>query len=95
MAGIDKIYGTPQQRRELKRFIRRLRLPGHIKRAFYRRFYPVGYGALTSFAGWMDRLLWRQGALPAWVRERLREQYNGAPGASPQSEGGKTGGQDA
>ena len=75
MAGIDKIYGSREQRRELKRFIRRLRLPGHVKRAMYRCFYPAGYPALTNFPVWTDRLLWRQPALPAWVRERLAEQY--------------------
>lgn len=79
MAGIDKIYGSRQQRRELKRYIRRLRLPGHVKRALYRRFYPVGFSALTNFCGWMDRLLWKQKDLPDWVRERLAFQYNGSP----------------
>ena len=33
MAAIDKIYGTRAQRRELKRLIRRSRLPGYRKRA--------------------------------------------------------------
>ena len=80
MAGIDKIYGTLEQRRELKRFIRRLRIPGYRKRALYRNFYPVGNGAmLTSFTCEQDRFLWKQARLPAWVRERLAEQYNGSP----------------
>ena len=80
MAGIDKIYGTREQRRELKRFIRRLRIPGYRKRALYRNFYPVGNGAmLTSFTCEQDRFLWKQPGLPAWARERLAEQYNGSP----------------
>ena len=76
MAGIDKIYGTLEQRRELKRFIRRLRIPGYRKRALYRYFYPPSdaYGPLTSFPAWADRLLWRQAELPDWVRARLAEQ---------------------
>ena len=80
MAGIDKIYGTREQRRELKRFVRRLRLPGYRKRALYRNFYSIGNGAmLTSFTCEQDRFLWRQEGLPAWVRDRLREQYSGSP----------------
>ena len=76
MAGIDKIYGTRAQRRELKRFIRRSRLPGYRKRALYRYFYPPSdaCGALTNFPTWADRWLWRQPRLPEWARERLREQ---------------------
>lgn len=79
MAAIDKIYGTREQRRELKRFIRRLRLPGYRKRALYRYFYPPSdeYGALTNFPTWADGLLWRQARLPEWVRERLNDQYVG------------------
>ena len=77
MAGIDRIYGTCEQRRELKRFIRHLRLPGHVKRGMYRYFCPVGDGALANFPAWADRLLWRQPTLPAWVRERLTEQHGG------------------
>jgi hypothetical protein len=79
MAGIDKIYGSREQRRELKRFIRRLRLPGNVKRRIYRCFYPPGFSALANFQCWIDRLLWKQPELPAWVRERLANQYNGAP----------------
>ena len=80
MAAIDKIYGTLEQRRELKRFIRRLRIPGYRKRALYRNFYSIGNGAmLTSFTCEQDRFLWRQPGLPKWVRERLVEQY-GAEG---------------
>ena len=80
MAGIDRIYGTLEQRRELKRFIRRLRIPGYRKRALYRRFYSIGNGAtLTSFTCEQDRFLWRQPGLPKWVRERLAFQYNGSP----------------
>lgn len=80
MAGIDKIYGTQTQRRELKRFIRRLRIPGYRKRALYRNFYPIGNGEmLTSFTCAQDRFLWRQSGLPAWARERIAEQYNGGP----------------
>lgn len=79
MAAIDKIYGTIEQRRELKRFIRRLRIPGHVRRAMFRRFYPVGYSALTNFPGWADRLLWKQKGLPKWVRDALEWQYNGTP----------------
>lgn len=79
MAAIDKIYGSAAQRRELKRFIRALRLPGHVKRSFYRRFYPVGYSCLTCFYGWQDRLLYRHKALPGWVRSALEDQYNGPP----------------
>ena len=78
MAGIEKIYGTPEQRRELKRFIRRLRLEGHVKRAMFRCFYPVGFSALTNFDCWMDRLLWKQPYLPAWVKARIQWQYNGS-----------------
>lgn len=79
MAGIDKIYGTRAERRELKRFIRRLRLPGYVKRAMFRRFYPVGMSPITNLECWMDRLLWKQSALPWWVRERIEFQYNGPP----------------
>ena len=80
MAGIDRIYGTLEQRRELKRFIRRLRIPGYRKRALYRSFYPIGNGAmLTSFTREQDRFLWQQPGLPKWVRERLAFQYNGSP----------------
>ena len=80
MAGIDRIYGTLEQRRELKRFIRRLRIPGYHKRALYRNFYPIGNGAmLTSFTCAQDRFLWRQPGLPAWARERLEDQYRGSP----------------
>ena len=77
MAGIDKIYGTLEQRRELKRFIRRLRIPGYRKRALYRYFYPPSdaYGPLTNFPTSVDRWLWWQPGLPAWARERLQEQY--------------------
>ena len=75
MAGIDKIYGSRERRRELKRFIRRLRLPGYVKRGMYRFFCPVGSPALTNFPVWADRLLWKQPTLPGWVRERLTEQY--------------------
>ena len=50
MAAIDKIYGS----RELKRFIRYLRLPGHNKRGMYRYFYPVGYDAMTNFPIWAE-----------------------------------------
>ena len=79
MAAIDKIYGTREQRRELKRFIRHLRMPGYRKRALYRRFYPVGHPALTNFTAAQDRFLWRQAGLPAWARKQIEEQYNGAP----------------
>jgi len=79
MAGIDKIYGTREQRKELKRFIRCLRLPGNIKRAMYRSFYPAGYPALTIFPCWADRLLWKQSALPKWAREAIAFQYKGSP----------------
>jgi hypothetical protein len=79
MAGIDKIYGTPQQRRELKRYIRRLRLPGYVKRGMFKRFYPVGFSPLTTFTCKMDRLLWKQPDLPWWVREALEFQYAGSP----------------
>ena len=85
MAAIDKIYGTLEQRRELKRFIRRLRIPGYRKRALYRYFYPPSdaYGPLTNFPTWADRWLSRQAGLPEWVRERLREQRAGQLGFSP------------
>ena len=85
MAAIDKIYGTREQRRELKRFIRRSRLPGYRKRALYRYFYPPSdaYGALTNFPTRADRWLWRQPRLPEWARERLREQYADQLGFSP------------
>ena len=82
MAAIDKIYGTRAQRRELKRYIRRLRLPGYVKRGIYRRFYPVGHPALTNLAVSQDRLLWKQPTLPPWVRERIEDQYNGAPNSA-------------
>ena len=80
MAGIDKIYGTREQRRELKRFIRRLRIPGYRKRALYRNFYSIGNGVmLTSFTCEHDRFLWKQARLPTWVRGRIAQQYNGSP----------------
>ena len=79
MAYIDKIYGTREQRRELKRFIRRSRLPGHVRRAFYRNFYAVGSPVVCNLPTRLDRVLWRLPGLPAWVRERLVEQY-GAEG---------------
>lgn len=81
MAAIDKIYGTRAQRRELKRFIRRLRLPGYRKRLLYRYFHAPSdiYGALTNFPSWADRLLWRQPGLPEWVRKRMREQCSSLP----------------
>lgn len=79
MAGIDKLYGTREQRRELKRFIRRLRLPGNVKRRLFRSFYPVGYTALTNFPQWADRILYKQPNLPIWARDAIRWQYNGPP----------------
>ena len=80
MASIDRIYGTLEQRRELKRFIRRLRIPGYQKRALYRNFYPIGNGKmLTSFTQEQDRFLWRRPGLPVWVRERIAAQYRGSP----------------
>lgn len=83
MAAIDKLYGTREQRAELKRFVRRLRLAGHLKRSIYRCFYSVGLSAdrhaLTHLEGWMDRLLWKQPNLPVWVREAIEFQYNGTP----------------
>ena len=47
MAGIDRIYGTLEQRRELKRFIRRLRIPGYRKRAC-RRGHESGWRNNTT-----------------------------------------------
>jgi hypothetical protein len=86
MAAIEKIYATREQRRELKRFVRRLRLPGYVKRAIFRRFYSAkwvagykGAGAITILECWMDRLLWRQPALPGWAREAISFQHNGSP----------------
>ncbi len=78
VAAIDKIYGTREERRELKRFIRRSGLPGYRKRALYRYFYPPSdaYGPLTNFPTSVDRWLWRQAGLPLWVRERLKAQYD-------------------
>ena len=85
MAGIDKIYGTRAQRRELKRLIRRSGLPGYRKRALYRYFYPPSdaHGPLTNFPVWADRWLWRQRGLPEWARQRLLEQCAGQLGFSP------------
>lgn len=80
MAAIDKIYGSREERRELKRFIRRLRLPGYVKRSLFARFYPLpGGGAITCFHIWQDQLLYKQPDLPGWARARIEDQYNGSP----------------
>ena len=76
MAAIDKIYGTREQRRELKRFLMR-----HRKRTWLKYLYPVksqrwtdGVAAISNFPTEIDHWLWRRCQL-AWVRERLAYQY--------------------
>lgn len=76
MAAIDKIYGTREQRRELKRFLMR-----HRKRAWLRYLYPVksqrwtnGVAAISAFPIEIDRWLWRHCGLE-WVQARLADQY--------------------
>ena len=77
MAAIDKIYGTREQRRELKRFLMR-----HRKRTWLRYLYSVesqrwtsGTAAISNFPREVDRWLWKHCPL-AWVRESLAVQYN-------------------
>lgn len=76
MATIDKLYGTREQRRELKRFLMR-----HRKRAWLRYVYPVrsqqwanGEAAIACFPSFVDRWLWKNCTLQ-FVRDRLEEQY--------------------
>lgn len=76
MAAIDKIYGTREQRRELKRF-----LMCHRKRAWLKYLYPVksqrwtdGVAAISNFPIEVDRWLWRHCGL-GWVKARLSDQY--------------------
>lgn len=76
MAAIDKLYGSREQRRELKRFLMR-----HRKRAWLRYVYPVrsqqwtsGEAAIAMFPASIDRWLRRHCTLP-FVVQRLNEQY--------------------
>ena len=76
MAAIDKLYGSREQRRELKRFLMR-----HRKRAWLKYLYPArtlrpvdGVALIACFPSFVDRWLWKNCTLQ-FVRDRLEEQY--------------------
>jgi len=75
MAGIDKIYGTYEDREELKKWLKHNKpsyLPFLITNGVY--IYPDNTRAIARFGTQQDRWLWRNCPLPL-VRERLAEQY--------------------
>jgi hypothetical protein len=77
MAGIDKIYGTKEQWEELFRYLA-------INRPQYCKFLYSPWGStgepmmISNFPVYADRWLWKHCPL-LWVKDRLKEQYNGAP----------------
>ena len=76
MAAIDKIYGTQEDRVELKEWLKKNKpsyLSSLITNGVY--IYPDKTRAIAMFDSQEDRWLWRNCDL-TFVRERLLEQYS-------------------
>ena len=72
MAAIDKIYGTPEQHRELTRWLESSR--PDLQPFLYPE--PVTMGPISNFPTWADRWLLDNCPLE-WVITRIRDQYLG------------------
>lgn len=76
MASIDKIYGDRDKWMEFHRWVATSKRPQYC-----RYFYPTprdGVGPITNTTVRVDQWLWLNCPLP-WVKDRLKEMYNGSP----------------
>lgn len=87
MAGVDKLYGTEKEWQELfdwlrfrsgrVQYVRYLYIPQWMDWEVNppRRIFS---GEISNFPARVDKWLYKNCPLK-WVKERIREQYNGAP----------------
>ena len=77
MAGIDKIYGTYEQQKQLRKYL------NNVAPQFLHCLYDydqdindeIGIRPISNFSTEADIFLWDNCPLP-FVIERLKEQYN-------------------
>ena len=73
MAGIDKIYGTQKQYRDLKRWLKKNK-PVYLQYLYPEDGYPLVARPISNFTEEADMWLFKNCPL-SFVRERLAEQY--------------------
>lgn len=79
MAAIDKIYGTYGEWIDFHSWVANSERPQYCKYFYPTPSYCGGHrGPLTMFPLRADKWIYENCPLK-WVKERIREQYNGAP----------------
>lgn len=82
MAGIDKIYGTQDQWRELREWLKKYK-PEYLKQVstiFYIQEYDIknDSGPISNFTKAADKWLFENCSLQ-WVVDSIRKKYSGDP----------------
>lgn len=77
MAAIDKIYGTQEEHDEFRAWCEKYN-PDLLKYFYLKDGYLDRQRPITNFPTWADMWVWENCPI-GWVKDRIREQYNGPP----------------